>query len=138
MAFIPLTNAEGIEVLIPAKASISFVKGDALKDDGAGFITVCVAGDGVDVNFVAAETLTSSATDGLTLLKCWTTRGGVRFIADTDANPAQTDVGTLADLAAAGQVDPDASTDDIFFIEKIQGAVADKKVIGYFQHANET
>lgn len=117
------------------------MKGDALKDDGAGFITVCVAGDGVDVNYVAAETITSNATDGVTLLKCFPTRG-VKFNADCDAAPAQTDVGTYADLAAAGTVDPDASADDIFWIESIDlsdGAVGTStKVNGYFQHANET
>lgn len=137
MACLPYNYEDGKAVLIPAKASISFVKGDMLKDDGAGYITVCVAGDGVDVNYVAAQTITSSATDGGTNLLCYPTRG-VKFVCDTDANPAQTDVGTLADIAVVGQIDPDASTDDIFLIESIYGPVADKKVLGYFQHANET
>lgn len=137
MACLPYNYEDGKTVKIPAKASVAFTKGDMLKDDGAGYIDVCVAGDGVDVHFVAAETVTAAATDGATLLNCWPTRG-IKFVCDTDANPAQTDVGTLADIAAVGQIDPDASADDIFFIEKILGPLADKKVLGYFQHANET
>lgn len=131
MSFIPLNYDEGKVVLIPAKASIAFIKGNALKDDGAGFITNGASGDNGDVRFVAAETITSASTDGVTLLHCWPTKG-VRFIADTSANPAQTDVGTYADLSAASTLDPAAVTDQIFFIEKIQGALADRKVIGYF------
>lgn len=131
MPFRPINYSEGKAVLLPAKASISFVKGNALKDDGAGFITNAAAGDNTDVKYVALETKTSESTDGATELLCLPVKG-VRFEADTDANPAQTDVGTHCDLAAAGTLDPDASTDQIFFIEKIQGAPADKKVIGYF------
>lgn len=137
MACVPYNHGEGKVLLVPAKANISFVKGDMLVDDGAGYITTVSGGGGVDVHFVAAETVTSGSTDGATLLTVWSTRG-TRFLCDTDANPAQTDVGTIADIAAAGTIDPDASTDDIFYIEKILGAVADKKVLGYFNHANET
>ena len=137
MAVLPYNYDDGKIILLPAKASVAFTKGDMVKDDGAGFIDVCVAGDGVTVRFVAAQTVTAAGTDGATLVPCWPT-AGVRFIADTDANPAQTDVGTLADIATVSTIDPDASTDDIFFIEKILGPVADKKVLGFFSQANET
>lgn len=137
MACLPYNYDDGKVILIPAKATIAFTKGDMLKDDGAGYITTVSAGDGVDIEFVAAQTVTAGSTDGATLLPCYSTRG-VRFICDTDANPAQTDVGTLADIAAAGTIDPDASADDIFMIEKILGPLADKKVLGFFNHANET
>lgn len=131
MAFIPLNYDEGKVVLIPAKGSIAFVKGNALKDDGAGYITNGASGDNGDVRYVAAETITSNATDGVTLLNCWPVKG-VRFLADTSADPAQTDVGTYCDLSAAGTVVAATGTDQVFFLEKIQGALTDRKVIGYF------
>jgi hypothetical protein len=130
MAFRPINYATGKLVQVKAKASITFVKGNALKDDGAGYITNAAAGDNTDVRYVAMENKVTGSSDGELLLVIET--GGVRFEADTDANPAQTDVGTEADLAGAGTVDPDASTDDVFFIEGIVGAVADRKVVGYF------
>jgi hypothetical protein len=140
MAFRPVNYEEGKTVLLPAKASIAFVKGNALVDDGAGFITNGASSTAVDVNYIADETVTSSGTDGATLVRCIPTRG-IRFNADCDAAPAQTDVGTLADLGAAGNVNPDASSNDLFFIESIDlsgGAVGTTtKVFGYFQHANE-
>lgn len=135
MAFLPVNYDEGKMVLVKAKASIAFVKGDALVDDGAGFITTASSSTAVDIRYVAAETITSNATDGVTLLNCYSTRG-VRFLADCDAAPAQTDVGTEADLAAKNQVNPDASTNDLFFIESIDlsgGAVGTStRVFGYF------
>ena len=137
MAVLPYNYDDGKIVLLPAKASVVFVKGGMVKDDAAGYIDVCVAGDGVTVRFVAAQTITAAATDGATLVPCWPTTG-VRFIADTDADPAQTDVGTLCDIATGSTLDPDASADDIFFIEKILGPVADRKVLGFFSQANET
>ena len=141
MAFRPVNYDEGKNVLIPAKASITFVKGNALADDGAGYITNATSSTAVDVEYIAAESVTSDSTDGVTLLNCIPTRG-TRFNADCDAAPAQTDVGTLADLAAAGTVNPDASANDLFFIESIDlsgGAVGTStKVFGYFNHANES
>jgi len=137
MACLPYNNEVGKVVLLPAKASITFTKGDMLKDDGAGFITITATSHAVDINFIAAETKTSTGTDGGTLLACWPTQN-TRFICDTDANPAQTDVGTLCDWAAVGTLNPDASTDDLFIIEKIEGPVANKKILGHFMHANES
>lgn len=129
MAFLPLNQHEGKTVLMACANSTAITKGDALVDNGSGLLTTASAGGNFDIRYVAAETVTTTSSGQLVL--CWRT-AGVTFIADTDANPAQTDVGTEADLAAAGQVDPDASTDDIFYIEKIQGAVGDRKVIGHF------
>lgn len=129
MAFLPLDHHEGRTALRQAATGQTIVKGDALVDNGSGYLVPASAGGNVDIRFVAAETVTTTA-DGQNVL-VWST-DGVTFVADTDANPAQTDVGTEADLAAAGQVDPDASTDDIFVIERILGAVSDKKVIGHF------
>jgi len=135
MAFIPVNYDDGRTVLLKAKASIAFVKGNALVDDGAGFITNASSSTAVDIRYIAAETITSAAVDGTTMLNCWPVRG-IRFVADCDAAAAQTDVGTEADLAAAGQVNPDASTHDLFFIESIDlsgGAVGvSTRVFGHF------
>lgn len=116
---------------IPAAASTAFVKGNAVVDNAAGFITNGSAGGNVDVRYVCMQTITTGATAGELVLCCST--DGVTFEADTDAAWAQTDVGTEADLAAAGTVDPDASTDDVFYIERGVGtAGTDTVVIGHF------
>lgn len=128
MAFLPLTGND-TTVLVGAATGTTIVKGDALVDNGSGFLTVAASSTAVDIMYIAAETVTTTA-DGQLVL-CWQT-DGVRFIADTDAAPAQTDVGTAADLASVSTINPDASTNDLFYIEKIQGAVSDKKVVGYF------
>ena len=58
---------------------------------------------------------------------------GVTFIADTDAAWDQEDVLAYADLGAAGTVNPDATSDNLFFIESGVGiAGAGTQVIGHF------
>ena len=57
---------------------------------------------------------------------------GVQFEADCDATPAQTDVGTLADLATNSTINPDASSNDLFYIESISSTVSPGKVLGHF------
>lgn len=136
MACLPVNQESGKTVLIPAKASISFTKGDMLKDDGNGFITITASSQATDVKYIAAQTKTTGSTDG-ELLMVWPT-DGIRFVCDTDANPAQTDVGTLCDWASVSTLNPDASTDDLFFIEKVVLPLSSKKVIGYFSAANES
>ncbi len=115
MAFRPLNHEEGQVVLLPTAASVTFVKGNALVDNGAGFITNATGGNGPQIEYVAAEALVSGAATG-DLLRCIRVHPGLRFSADCDAAPAQTDVGTYCDLAAAGSLNPDASTDDLFYI----------------------
>ena len=138
MAFRPVNFEEGAVVLMPVATSQTVVKGDCLVDNGSGLLAVATSSTAVDINYVAAETITTTAT---TLVKCIPTRG-IRFNVDCDAAPAQTDVGTLCDLASVSTVNPDASTHDLFYIESIDltgGAVGTStKVFGYFQHANET
>lgn len=138
MAFRPINFEEGRVVLMPVATSQTVVKGDALVDNGSGLLAVATNSTAVDINYIAAETVTTTAT---TLVKCIPTRG-IRFSADCDAAPAQTDVGTLCDLASVSTVNPDASSNDLFYIESIdtsKGAVGTSTVVtGYFQHANES
>ena len=136
MAFIPLNYEEGRVVLLPLAASITTTKGGAVVDNGSGFLTNAASSTAVDIQYVTAEAMTSGSSTG-ELVACWPTRG-VRFVADCDAAPAQTDVGTHCDLATAATLNPDASTNDLFFIESIDtgdGAVGTStKVTGYFAH----
>jgi hypothetical protein len=132
MAFRPLKGESGKTELVKAANSVTITKGDALVDDGNGLLTTASAGGNVDVWFVAAETVTTTSSGQEVL--CWST-DGVQFEADCDAVWSTTDLLTEADLAAAGQVDPDASTDDVFLIERGIGiAETGTKVVGRFTH----
>lgn len=130
MAFIPYQYGDDRTVEMKCANSTTITKGDAMVDDGNGLLTTASAGGNVDIRYVAAETVTTTASGQL--VNCWST-DGVTFIADCDAAWAQTDVLTEADLAAAGQVDPNASTDDVFFIERGVGlTTVGTQVIGHF------
>lgn len=130
MAFTPYQFEEGRTVEMKCANSQTIVKGDALVDDGNGLLIPASAGGNVDIRYVAAESVTTTSSGQLVL--CWST-DAVTFLADCDAAWAQTDVLTEADLAAAGQVDPNASTDDVFFIERGVGlAGTGTQVIGHF------
>lgn len=109
--------------------STTVTKGNAMVDNGSGFLTNGSSGGNNDIHYVAMETVVTTA-DGQFVLMVRTQ--GVNFEADTTTAPAQTDVGTVCDLAGAGTLDQTATTDNIFYIESIKGATADKKVIGHF------
>jgi len=126
----PVRFDSGRLVKLPAATTVTFVKGAAVTDNGSGYLTLATSSTAVDIKYIAWQDLTTTA-DG-DLLLCYRVVGGVQIEADTDANPAQTDVGTFADLATNATINPDASVNGLFFIEKIKGALADKKVIGYF------
>lgn len=126
----PIRFDSGKLVKLPAATSTAFVKGNAVVDDGNGYITNAASSTAVDVKYIAWETVTTTSAGQL--VQVYRVIGGVQVEADTDANPAQTDVHTFADLASASTINPDASTNDLFYIEYIKGALADKKVVGYF------
>jgi hypothetical protein len=134
MAFTPLFGDDGKYCEVAAANATTFVKGNAVKDDGNGYITNSAAGDNTPVHFVVMESVLTTAAGQKVL--CVRTEG-VTFLADVDSTWAQTDVLTAADLAAAGQVDPDASTDDIFLIEKGVGITSvGTQVVGHFLHGD--
>lgn len=130
MVFFPKLYDAGRITQIATAASVTVTKGNAMVDNGSGYLTNAASSTAVDVHFVAAETVTtgSAAGDLVEVIRTW----GTIFDADTDANPAQTDVGTEADLATVSTIDPDASTNDLFYIESIVGALADRLVRGFF------
>jgi hypothetical protein len=131
MAFRPIANYEGKNVLVAAANGVTFTKGNAVVDDGNGLITNAGAATAVDIPFIAMETVTTTASGQLVL--CVSTAGYTRFEADCDAAWSQTDVLTACDLASVSTLDTDASTNDLFFIEKGVGTVeSTTKVEGYF------
>lgn len=130
MAFKPLKYEEGKLVSIPAANSQTIVKGDALADNGSGLLAVATSATAVDVHYVAMQTVTTTATGQLVL--CIETEN-VLFEADCDAAWSIVDRGTYADLATVSTVNPDASTNDLFYILKgIGTAETDATVHGYF------
>ena len=115
---------------IPMAASITITKGDALADNGAWYLTNASPESMTEVLYVAAETLTTGSAT-YTPIACYATNE-TEFEADTDENPAQTDVFTKADLASDGTVNPNASSNDTFLITQIIWDVSNKKVRGRF------
>ena len=130
MAFKPIQFDSGKMVEKEFATGVTVVKGNAVVDNGSGYLTNASASTAVDVRYVAAEGLTTTANGDLVL--CWMT-DGVTFEADTDAAWSVTDVNTDVDLGTAGNLNPDASTHDLFHIERGVGtAETDTKVIGHF------
>ena len=115
---------------IPAKASITFTKGNALKND-SGYLTNSASGDNTDVQYIAWEDKVTSATDG-DLLLVYRIVGGVQLEVDTSNTPTQAQALVAVDLSAAGTIDTSATTDAVFFVEKFKLPLSDKKAIGHF------
>jgi hypothetical protein len=137
MAFLPINFEDGQLVALPMSnggSTASYTVGEALQIS-SGYYTAATVGQGTDVEAVCMEagTVTTSGT----LLKCISTRG-VRFLADTTGEPTIASYqGTYCDLTDANKLNEDASDDNLFFIEKVVGPVANKKVQGFFQHGTE-
>lgn len=132
MAFRPVRNEIGT-VLRGVANSTTVTRGNTLVDNGSGYLTNGASSTAVDVEFIAAETVTTTADNQQVL--CWETRGGVEFDADCDAAPAQTDIGTDCDLATVSTLNPDASSNDLFRLTAINGVVGTSTVVrGYFNH----
>lgn len=131
MAFTPLFGDSGKYCLVKAANGVTFVKGNACADSSSsGLITNASAGQGTDVEFVVMESVTTTSA-GQQVLCCRVE--GVTFLADCDAAWSTTDQQTYCDLAAAGTVDPDATSDNLFFLEKGVGAAeTGTQVIGHF------
>ena len=132
MAFRPQEKDDGKIISVAAATTQTIVKGDLLADNGSGYLAVMSADAGTPPTHVAQETITTTANGDMVL--CMRTMG-VIFEADCEDAPAQTDVGTYCDLASKSTLDPDSSTDDLFYIESIVGTVGTStKVIGWFAH----
>jgi len=130
MAFVPIDGDSGKYKEVAAADAITFVKGNAVVDDGNGLLTNASAGGNVDIFWVVMESKLTTASGEKVL--CVRT-DGVTFLADCDAAWSQTDVLTQVDLASAATLNPDAVTDQLFYIERGVGiAGTGKQVIGHF------
>ena len=137
MAFRPINFEEGRLVSLPAKASITFVKGDACVDDGAGFITQAASGTAVDVLYICQKALASGGSDGDDNVELYKVDPSVLINADCDGVVSTVDVGTSCDLAAAASLNVDATTNALFYIEKADTSNAEAvetttRVFGFF------
>ncbi len=132
MAFTPINYEDGHMVDLPMTAA-TYTKGQALTCT-SGYYVTAAAGQNGEVFAVCMDGIVI-ATTGDTAL-CIITRGP-RFLADCAAAPSQTRVGTEVDLSTALLLDATATTDNLFYIEKIHGKVSTStQVIGYFKHEN--
>ncbi len=127
--FNPIRFDSGKLEKVGVATSVAVVKGAAMADNGSGYLDLATSGTAVDIEYVAMETVTTTANGQLVLM---IRTDGVQFEADCDATPAQTDVGTLADLATNATINPDASSNDLFYIESISSTVSPGKVLGHF------
>ena len=130
MAFKPIQYDSGKLVSLPVAAT-TFTKGDACNEDGNGYYEKAQQDDGQMVTHVIMETVASAATQGD--MKLFIRVPGVVFEADCTEVASRTDVGTSCDLETAGTLDPDTSTDKIFYIEDLVGEAETTTVVrGWF------
>lgn len=131
MAFIPTVLDEGNVVSLQVAAT-TFTKGDACVFDGSGQMTKATAAGNDPIFYIIAETVSTTATAG-DMHNFWRTQSFPIFIADTTTTPTQAQCGTYVDTVTnAGTIDTAASTDDLFFVEKIVDAT-NKKVQGWWK-----
>ena len=131
MAFIPTQYEEGNLVSLQVAAT-TFTKGDGCVFDGAGQMVKATAAANVPIFYVIMEDVSVTATAGDEHLFVRTVNVPI-FEVDTSGTPTQAQMGTYMDTVTnAGTIDEDATTDDLFFAEKIISA-ADKKVQGWFK-----
>lgn len=139
MAFRVVNFEEGRLINLAAAANAVIVKGNALVDNGSGFITNASVSTAVDIHYIADETKTIGATAG-EFIRAYKVGPSVRINADCDLVVSTADVGTVVPLAAAGTINPDnTGNEDLFFIEKAdtsnsQAVETTTRVFGYFQN----
>ena len=127
---LPINFEDGQLIGLPMGVA-TYTVGMMLKIS-SGYYVAATVGQGTDIEAVCMEAGVVG-TNG-TLLKCISTRG-VRFLADTTGEPTLASYqGTYCDITDENKLDEDATADDLFYIEKVVGPIANKKVQGWFQH----
>lgn len=133
--FLPLQYDAGKIVELPLVTAQTITKGMALIAT-SGYITHSATTTTEDVMYVAMADKVSTASGDL--VACLPVKG-VRFEADCDDVVSIVDRFTRCDLASSSTLNPDATTEKIFWIEEIVGeAEVSKKVIGYFDRFTAT
>jgi len=133
--FRPLQYDSGKTISLPLAISQTVVKGDVLVW-ASGYLAVA-ASTTEDAYAVALEDVTTDGSSHTAIL-CLPVEG-VRFEADCDAVASIVDCGTRCDLATKATLNPDATSEKIFLIEKIVGtAEVSTVVIGHFSRFTAT
>ncbi len=130
MAFRPVESAANVakNCAVPMAASTTITAGSALVWS-SGLITNASSGT-TEVNFVAKEGKVSGAGEN-PLIEVIRVEGTL-FEADCTSNTAAAHRGTKCDLTDANNLANTTSSNDVFLIESLVGAAADKKAIGRF------
>ena len=126
--FTPINFDSGRTVSLKMAASSTVAKGDALEF-ASGYVQRADAST-AEVRYIALEAKTTAGGENPEIL-CLEV-SGVRFEGDTAGNTSQALVGTKVDLTDHDTINQAASTTDIFFVEAIVGAAANRKVQGFF------
>jgi len=128
MGFKPIRYDKGKLSKVSQAATTTVAKYDALAEDGNGLYQRATSSTAF-VPYVAMEAqVSTSAKEKLLVLAT----EDVEFIADCNASPTTTDVGTFADLTDHDTLNESSSSVDAFYIRAIRGAVANKEVYGRF------
>jgi hypothetical protein len=124
----PLRYDDGKITKLKMNQSSTITKFDALVFNG-GYLERGVS-TSTEVRFIALEDNVTGAGeyDEILVLPV----KGVEFECDTDANMAQSYLGTQVDLTDHNSIAPATSTYDVFYITAMIGATTDKKCRGYF------
>jgi len=128
MAFRPVNFDEGKTVRRRAGA-ITIAKGDALVVT-SGLLALATSSTATDVVYIGAKAVTATSGD---YVDVWEASPDMLWEADCDGVVSTVDIGTFADLATVSTINPDASSNDLFFIEDLVGvAETSTKVVGRF------
>src|SRR3989304_954199 len=128
MAFRPVKYDSGKVVSLPVKALEVITKWNHCLF-ASGYMTAGAAGDN-EAEYIALETVTGGATDGVTMAAFLPVDDEVEYEALCQDTPVQaTHVGNNYDFQSAAQLDLDAATDKVFHIDSIVNA-SDKLVKG--------
>lgn len=128
--FEPKQYSSGQTVELPFKSGETTTKFCVVvPDTSVGYYVTASGGEG-DVRYIALEAVTTTSTGQYIL--CLAVEG-VRFHADCTDEPVRADdVGTYVDLTSSTHLAIGTTSDDVFYVEDIVGAAADKVVSGYF------
>lgn len=124
----PLNYDSGKVTKLKMAASSTITKFDALVFS-SGYVQRAVS-TSTEVRFIALEDQTTASATYTEILVLPVK--GVQFECDTDADMAQSYLGTQVDLTDHNSIAPATSTYDVFYITEMVGATTDKKCRGYF------
>ena len=128
MAFKTIDNGSGKAVILQTASSTTIAKWDAL--DFSSWYVQRATSSSTDVHYIAEEAVVTAAGEHEDI-KC-TRVDWVKLEGDTAWNTSQALVWTYIDLTDHDTLNQAASTTNVFYVEKLVGAAADKKVQGYF------